>query len=93
MEYKWIKPNIFHFPNSPDNSRSSTPKSDSELITENKDNPEMLWTWGELPQAAQVFTHLSTLTDCMRFQPNHMHVILVLHISIVHISLPLKEKV
>ncbi|KAA8595469.1 hypothetical protein FQN60_010760 [Etheostoma spectabile] len=39
---------------SPDNSRSSTPKSDSELTNhQNKDNPEMLWTWGELPQAAQ----------------------------------------
>ncbi|XP_068450642.1 phosphatidate phosphatase LPIN1 isoform X2 [Clinocottus analis] len=38
---------------SPDDSRSSTPKSDSELINPKKDNPEMLWTWGELPQAAQ----------------------------------------
>lgn len=47
------KTSYFSTPNSPDNSRSSTPKSDSELITENKDNPEMLWTWGELPQAAQ----------------------------------------
>ncbi|XP_028291158.1 phosphatidate phosphatase LPIN1 isoform X2 [Gouania willdenowi] len=36
----------------PDDSGSSTPKSDSEL-SRNKDNPEMLWTWGELPQAAQ----------------------------------------
>ncbi|XP_061601164.1 phosphatidate phosphatase LPIN1 [Cololabis saira] len=34
-----------------DDSRSSTPKSDSELS--NQVNPEMLWTWGELPQAAQ----------------------------------------
>ncbi|XP_035799901.1 phosphatidate phosphatase LPIN1 isoform X7 [Amphiprion ocellaris] len=38
---------------SPDDSRSSTPKSDSELTNQTKDNPEMLWTWGELPQAAQ----------------------------------------
>uniref|UniRef100_A0A672FH31 phosphatidate phosphatase n=1 Tax=Salarias fasciatus TaxID=181472 RepID=A0A672FH31_SALFA len=38
---------------SPDDSRSSTPKSDSELNNPTKDNPEMLWTWGELPQAAQ----------------------------------------
>ncbi|CAN9506928.1 unnamed protein product [Ophioblennius macclurei] len=38
---------------SPDDSRSSTPKSDSELNNQSKDNPEMLWTWGELPQAAQ----------------------------------------
>ncbi|XP_049574295.1 phosphatidate phosphatase LPIN1 isoform X1 [Syngnathus scovelli] len=37
----------------PDDSRSSTPKSDSELANRAKDNPEMLWTWGELPQAAQ----------------------------------------
>ncbi|XP_077420289.1 phosphatidate phosphatase LPIN1 isoform X4 [Vanacampus margaritifer] len=36
-----------------DDSRSSTPKSDSELANRAKDNPEMLWTWGELPQAAQ----------------------------------------
>ncbi|KAM9409601.1 phosphatidate phosphatase LPIN1 isoform 2-T2 [Pholidichthys leucotaenia] len=40
-------------PVSPDDSQSSTPKSDSELINQTKDNPEMLWTWGELPQAAQ----------------------------------------
>ncbi|XP_059210438.1 phosphatidate phosphatase LPIN1 isoform X2 [Centropristis striata] len=38
---------------SQDDSGSSTPKSDSELTNQNKDNPEMLWTWGELPQAAQ----------------------------------------
>ncbi|XP_061523200.1 phosphatidate phosphatase LPIN1 isoform X1 [Phycodurus eques] len=37
----------------PDDSLSSTPKSDSELASGAKDNPEMLWTWGELPQAAQ----------------------------------------
>lgn len=37
-----------------DDSRSSTPKSDSEISNQSKDNPEMLWTWGELPQAAQV---------------------------------------
>uniref|UniRef100_A0A3Q1AIL7 phosphatidate phosphatase n=1 Tax=Amphiprion ocellaris TaxID=80972 RepID=A0A3Q1AIL7_AMPOC len=42
-----------HFTSSPDDSRSSTPKSDSELTNQTKDNPEMLWTWGELPQAAQ----------------------------------------
>ncbi|XP_026149440.1 phosphatidate phosphatase LPIN1 isoform X2 [Mastacembelus armatus] len=39
---------------SPDDSQSSTPKSDSELTSQSKDNPEMLWTWGELPQAAQL---------------------------------------
>ncbi|XP_035508348.1 phosphatidate phosphatase LPIN1 isoform X2 [Morone saxatilis] len=46
---------ISHFSSavSLDDSWSSTPKSDSELTNQNKDNPEMLWTWGELPQAAQ----------------------------------------
>ncbi|XP_077941730.1 phosphatidate phosphatase LPIN1 isoform X2 [Gasterosteus aculeatus] len=43
----------FSTPLSHENSRSSTPKSDSELTNQSKDNPEMLWTWGELPQAAQ----------------------------------------
>ncbi|XP_055010583.1 phosphatidate phosphatase LPIN1 isoform X2 [Boleophthalmus pectinirostris] len=38
---------------SPDDSQSSTPKSDSEISNQRKTNPEMLWTWGELPQAAQ----------------------------------------
>ncbi|XP_061670492.1 phosphatidate phosphatase LPIN1 isoform X2 [Syngnathoides biaculeatus] len=37
----------------PDDSLSSTPKSDSELASRAKDNPEIMWTWGELPQAAQ----------------------------------------
>uniref|UniRef100_A0A3B5BGC5 phosphatidate phosphatase n=1 Tax=Stegastes partitus TaxID=144197 RepID=A0A3B5BGC5_9TELE len=46
-----------HLTSSPDDSRSSTPKSDSELTNQTKDNPEMLWTWGELPQAAQVPTY------------------------------------
>lgn len=39
-----------------DNSRPTSPKSDSELITRLSDaesqNPEMHWAWGELPQAA-----------------------------------------
>ncbi|XP_071344980.1 phosphatidate phosphatase LPIN1 isoform X3 [Trachinotus anak] len=48
-----------------DDSRSSTPKSDSELTSQNKDNPEMLWTWGELPQAAQP----SFLTTHMKQDP------------------------
>uniref|UniRef100_A0A3Q3B906 phosphatidate phosphatase n=1 Tax=Kryptolebias marmoratus TaxID=37003 RepID=A0A3Q3B906_KRYMA len=34
-----------------DDSGSSTPKSDSELT--NQSNPEIQWTWGELPHAAQ----------------------------------------
>uniref|UniRef100_A0A3B3TC38 phosphatidate phosphatase n=1 Tax=Paramormyrops kingsleyae TaxID=1676925 RepID=A0A3B3TC38_9TELE len=48
---------LFQPPNS--DSWSSTPKSDSELVTkpsdkDKRDNPEMLWTWGELPHAARV---------------------------------------
>ncbi|XP_017709576.1 phosphatidate phosphatase LPIN1 isoform X7 [Rhinopithecus roxellana] len=43
---------------SPSCSRPSTPKSDSELVSKSTDrtgqkNPEMLWLWGELPQAAK----------------------------------------
>uniref|UniRef100_A0ABI7XP51 phosphatidate phosphatase n=1 Tax=Felis catus TaxID=9685 RepID=A0ABI7XP51_FELCA len=44
---------------SPSGSRPSTPKSDSELVskavdrTVQKNNLEMLWLWGELPQAAK----------------------------------------
>ncbi|XP_013880489.1 phosphatidate phosphatase LPIN1 [Austrofundulus limnaeus] len=36
---------------SQDDSGSSTPKSDSELT--NQTNPEIQWTWGELPHTAQ----------------------------------------
>ncbi|XP_051037595.1 phosphatidate phosphatase LPIN1 isoform X9 [Phodopus roborovskii] len=44
---------------SPSGSRPSTPKSDSELVSKSSDrstpknNLEMLWLWGELPQAAK----------------------------------------
>lgn len=42
---------------SPGNSRPTSPKSDSELLTKPSDarnrNPAMLWAWGELPQAAK----------------------------------------
>lgn len=50
----------YNFHSSLVDSRSSTPKSDSEITNQNKDNPEMLWTWGELPQAAQVYTSHNT---------------------------------
>ncbi|XP_021566013.1 phosphatidate phosphatase LPIN1 isoform X2 [Carlito syrichta] len=49
----------FHPSDSPSGSRPSTPKSDSELVskstdrTAQKNNLEMLWLWGELPQAAK----------------------------------------
>lgn len=47
------------FVSSQDDSGSSTPKSDSELT--NQTNPEIQWTWGELPHAAQVLTHMIKL--------------------------------
>uniref|UniRef100_A0A8C2USG8 phosphatidate phosphatase n=2 Tax=Chinchilla lanigera TaxID=34839 RepID=A0A8C2USG8_CHILA len=48
---------------SPAGSRPSTPKSDSELVSKGSDraaprsNLEMLWLWGELPQAAKSSPH------------------------------------
>uniref|UniRef100_A0ABM5GJ98 phosphatidate phosphatase n=2 Tax=Pogona vitticeps TaxID=103695 RepID=A0ABM5GJ98_9SAUR len=44
---------------SPSGSRPATPKSDSELVSKptersiQKNNPQMHWDWGELPQAAK----------------------------------------
>ncbi|CAO2605003.1 Phosphatidate phosphatase LPIN1 [Lemmus lemmus] len=49
----------FRASESPPGSRPSTPKSDSELVSKSvdrstpKSNLEMLWLWGELPQAAK----------------------------------------
>nr|XP_046229379.1 phosphatidate phosphatase LPIN1 isoform X2 [Scatophagus argus] len=44
-------------PQSPGNSRPTSPKSDSELMTKPSEaesqNPAMHWAWGELPQAAK----------------------------------------
>uniref|UniRef100_A0A452GNP6 Uncharacterized protein n=1 Tax=Gopherus agassizii TaxID=38772 RepID=A0A452GNP6_9SAUR len=50
-----------HFPatDSPSGSRPPTPKSDSELVSKSldrgmqKNNPQIHWAWGELPQAAK----------------------------------------
>ncbi|XP_054938961.1 phosphatidate phosphatase LPIN1 isoform X2 [Physeter macrocephalus] len=53
----------FHASESPSVSRPSTPKSDSELVSKSvdramqKNNLEMLWLWGELPQAAKSSAH------------------------------------
>ncbi|XP_051723085.1 phosphatidate phosphatase LPIN1 isoform X1 [Ctenopharyngodon idella] len=49
---------MFQSTYSPNSSLPSTPKSDSELLASQRgkgkpDNPEMLWTWGELPHAAK----------------------------------------
>ncbi|XP_059516499.1 phosphatidate phosphatase LPIN1 isoform X2 [Myotis daubentonii] len=54
---------VLHALESPSGSRPSTPKSDSELVSKSADraaqksNLEMLWLWGELPQAAKSPTH------------------------------------
>ncbi|ELK29171.1 Phosphatidate phosphatase LPIN1 [Myotis davidii] len=54
---------VLHALESPSGSRPSTPKSDSELVsksadrTAQKSNLEMLWLWGELPQAAKSPAH------------------------------------
>lgn len=54
---------LLHASESPSGSRPSTPKSDSELVSKSADRPmqknnlEMLWLWGELPQAAKSPLH------------------------------------
>uniref|UniRef100_A0A8C1ERD8 phosphatidate phosphatase n=1 Tax=Cyprinus carpio carpio TaxID=630221 RepID=A0A8C1ERD8_CYPCA len=58
--------NIF-LQNSPNGSLPSTPKSDSELLSSQRregkpDNPEMLWTWGELPHAAKPISEPMVVT-------------------------------
>ncbi|XP_027711425.1 phosphatidate phosphatase LPIN1 [Vombatus ursinus] len=58
----------FQSSESPSGSRPATPKSDSELVSKSlerglqKSNPEMLWLWGELPQAAKT-TSLHRMKD------------------------------
>uniref|UniRef100_A0A6I8PPL6 phosphatidate phosphatase n=1 Tax=Ornithorhynchus anatinus TaxID=9258 RepID=A0A6I8PPL6_ORNAN len=53
---------LFPASQSPLCSRPSTPKSDSELVSKplergmQKNNPEMHWPWGELPQAAKTIS-------------------------------------
>ncbi|KTF81747.1 hypothetical protein cypCar_00024779 [Cyprinus carpio] len=54
-------------PSSPNGSLPSTPKSDSELLASQRsegkpDNPEMLWTWGELPHAAKPMSEPMVVT-------------------------------
>nr|KAF6429801.1 lipin 1 [Molossus molossus] len=57
------QPSLLPASESPAGSRPSTPKSDSELVskaadrTMPKSNLEMLWLWGELPQAAKSSPH------------------------------------
>uniref|UniRef100_A0A674EKM4 phosphatidate phosphatase n=1 Tax=Salmo trutta TaxID=8032 RepID=A0A674EKM4_SALTR len=55
---------------SPGGSSPSTPKSDSELTNQSKDNPEMMWAWGELPQAAKPsFFPPFQMQDSLRMSP------------------------
>uniref|UniRef100_A0A672T2B8 phosphatidate phosphatase n=1 Tax=Sinocyclocheilus grahami TaxID=75366 RepID=A0A672T2B8_SINGR len=54
--------NLF-FLSSPNVSRPCTPKSDSELLKDQQEDSAMLWSWGELPQAAKV-----------RIKPTHLHI-------------------
>uniref|UniRef100_A0A8D3CUN9 phosphatidate phosphatase n=1 Tax=Scophthalmus maximus TaxID=52904 RepID=A0A8D3CUN9_SCOMX len=77
---------------SPGNSRPTSPKSDSELMTKPSDadnqNPAMHWAWGELPQAATVTTctHTTTLSMyvfvslclCCSFLIFSVHVLIIL---------------
>uniref|UniRef100_A0A8C7FSQ5 phosphatidate phosphatase n=1 Tax=Oncorhynchus kisutch TaxID=8019 RepID=A0A8C7FSQ5_ONCKI len=51
-------------PSSPGGSSPSTPKSDSELTNQSKDNPEMMWAWGELPQAAKAGSWAGSGAGC-----------------------------
>lgn len=74
---------------SPNGSLPSTPKSDSELLKNGgkPDNPEMLWTWGELPHAAKVQKSLE-VTHCHMFCVSYNNTNTILHsecfIGIVH---------
>uniref|UniRef100_A0A8C2BAI4 phosphatidate phosphatase n=1 Tax=Cyprinus carpio TaxID=7962 RepID=A0A8C2BAI4_CYPCA len=58
---------LFYTGVSPNGSLPSTPKSDSELLSSQRregkpDNPEMLWTWGELPHAAKPISEPMVVT-------------------------------
>uniref|UniRef100_A0A8C3HJW9 Lipin 1 n=1 Tax=Chrysemys picta bellii TaxID=8478 RepID=A0A8C3HJW9_CHRPI len=76
-----------HFPatDSPSGSRPSTPKSDSELVSKSldrgmqKNNPQMHWAWGELPQAAKSISLLkakeSNMVNINPSESTHFRVI------------------
>ncbi|XP_078503912.1 phosphatidate phosphatase LPIN1 isoform X1 [Lissotriton helveticus] len=75
---------FFPATDSPPGSRSSTPKSDSELVSKPldrgmlKNNPQMHWAWGELPQAARMSTHKpreSNLLNVNLSESTHFRVI------------------
>ncbi|XP_065443766.1 phosphatidate phosphatase LPIN1 isoform X7 [Chrysemys picta bellii] len=70
---------------SPSGSRPSTPKSDSELVSKSldrgmqKNNPQMHWAWGELPQAAKSISLLkakeSNMVNINPSESTHFRVI------------------
>ncbi|XP_010223105.1 PREDICTED: phosphatidate phosphatase LPIN1 isoform X1 [Tinamus guttatus] len=76
-----------HFspPDSPSGSRPPTPKSDSELVSKPmdrgglKNNPQMHWAWGELPQAAKATSLLkakeASVVDVNPSENTHFRVI------------------
>ncbi|XP_025057625.1 phosphatidate phosphatase LPIN1 isoform X2 [Alligator sinensis] len=61
---------------SPSGSRPPTPKSDSELISKTldrgaqKNNPQMHWAWGELPQAAKSTSLKAKEAGAMNVNPS-----------------------
>ncbi|XP_043366172.1 phosphatidate phosphatase LPIN1 isoform X2 [Dermochelys coriacea] len=70
---------------SPSSSRPPTPKSDSELVSKSldrgmqKNNPQMHWAWGELPQAAKSTSLLkakeSSMVNVNPSESSHFRVI------------------
>ncbi|KAM6138537.1 LOW QUALITY PROTEIN: phosphatidate phosphatase LPIN1 [Phoenicopterus ruber ruber] len=76
-----------HFspPDSPSGSRPPTPNSDSELVSKPtdrsglKNNPQMHWAWGELPQAAKASSLLKSkepsVVDVNPSESTHFRVI------------------
>ncbi|XP_061478740.1 phosphatidate phosphatase LPIN1 isoform X3 [Rhineura floridana] len=67
-----------HYPatDSPSSSRPPTPKSDSELVNKSlergvqKNNPQMHWDWGELPQATKSSILLRPKEPCSAVSVN-----------------------
>ncbi|XP_009073412.1 PREDICTED: phosphatidate phosphatase LPIN1 isoform X1 [Acanthisitta chloris] len=75
----------FSLPDSPSDSRPPTPQSDSELVSKPmdrsglKNNPQMHWAWGELPQAAKASSLLKSkepsMVDVNPSESTHFRVI------------------
>uniref|UniRef100_A0A4W4EA50 phosphatidate phosphatase n=1 Tax=Electrophorus electricus TaxID=8005 RepID=A0A4W4EA50_ELEEL len=65
------------YPSTASDSSPSTPKSDSELQVRGakgkSENPEMLWAWGELPQAAKKLSESMVVTPAMISMSDSTH--------------------